>query len=208
MMINENHTVMQSPYLRTLYALTKIKGPLVDAWHKDQVNKIREEVTRANNPVGRDKDVIWTDFETAFTAAFTDTAKKQNAANALKQLRMKGNDLDTYTATFKLLVKEAGYDITNPHCFKRFGKGLPKELLSAILRRDQTPISFNTWVNAAKTELAKMAEYEAMMGRSSQRYEWRTPRQIEQQHLGHHRHHGHGHHRRNGNGRPHHDTDL
>ena len=88
---------------------------------------------------------------------------------------MKGNDLDTYTATFKLLVKEAGYNITDPHCFKQFGKGLPKELLSAILRRDQTPISFNTWVNAAKTELAKMAEYEAMMGRSSQHYKWRTP---------------------------------
>ena len=45
------------------------------------------------------------------------------------------------------------------------------------------------------------------MGQSSQRYEWRTPRQIEQQHLGHHRHHGHGHHCRNGNGCPHHNTD-
>ena len=127
MMINENHTVMQSPYLHTLYTLTKIKGPLVDAWCKDQVNKIREEVTRAVNPVRRDQDVIWTNFETAFTATFTNMAKKQNAANALKQLRMKGNNLDTYTATFKLLVKEAGYDITNPHCFKRYGRGLPKE---------------------------------------------------------------------------------
>ena len=53
-----------------------------------------------------------------FIAAYTDIAKAQNAGNALDQLRMKGNDLDTYTTTFRHLVEEAGYDITNKHCYK------------------------------------------------------------------------------------------
>ena len=112
-MINENHEVMQTPYLRTLFALTLIKGPLVDKWHQAQVRELRNKVSRQQNPVDRASEVLWNDFETAFTAAYTDTAKAQNAGNALDQLRMKGNDLDTYTTTFKHLVEEAGYDITD-----------------------------------------------------------------------------------------------
>ena len=40
MMINENHEVMQTPYLCTLFALTLIKGPLVDKWRQAQVRKL------------------------------------------------------------------------------------------------------------------------------------------------------------------------
>jgi hypothetical protein len=54
MYMNENHEVMQTPYLRTLFALTLIKGPLVDDWSQDQIEDLRNKVTRANNPIGRD----------------------------------------------------------------------------------------------------------------------------------------------------------
>ena len=113
-MINENHEVMQTPYLCTLFCLTLIKGPRVDDWHQDQVKVLCEKVTYTNNPIGHDNPVLWTDFETAFTAAFTDTARVQNAAVALEQLKMKGDDIDTYTSTFQHLVNNAEYDITDP----------------------------------------------------------------------------------------------
>ena len=110
-----------------------------------------------------------------FTAAYTDTAKAQNAGNALDQLKMKGNNLDTYTTTFRHLVEEAGYNITDKHCYKRYGTGLPRHQLAAILKQDQTPTSFNEWVLAAKTELMKQAEFDSTMGTGRQHYEWRTP---------------------------------
>ena len=100
MITNENHEIMQTPYLCALFCLTLIKGPRVDDWCQDQVKALRKKVTRTNNPIGRDNPILWTDFETAFTAAFTDTARVQNAAATLEQLRMKGDDINTYTFTF------------------------------------------------------------------------------------------------------------
>ena len=79
-------------------------------------------------------EVLWCNFKTAFTATYTNTPKAQNAGNALDQLKMKGNDLDTYTTTFRHLVKEAGCNITDKHCFRQYSKGLPKHLLAAILK--------------------------------------------------------------------------
>jgi len=43
--LNANHEVMWSPYLRTMLALTLIKGPLVDDWASDQVQALKEKVT-------------------------------------------------------------------------------------------------------------------------------------------------------------------
>jgi len=43
--LNANHEVMRSPYLRTMLALTLIKGPLVDDWASDQVQALKEKVT-------------------------------------------------------------------------------------------------------------------------------------------------------------------
>jgi len=43
--LNSNHKVMWSPYLRTMLALTLIKGPLVDDWASNQVQAVKEKVT-------------------------------------------------------------------------------------------------------------------------------------------------------------------
>ena len=45
----------------------------------------------------------WTEFETVFTDAWTDTSKKQNAYDQLMKLTLAGWDIDTYIATFKWL---------------------------------------------------------------------------------------------------------
>ena len=68
MIINENHEVMQTPYLHTLFTLTLIKGPLVNKWRQAQVCELQNKVNHQQNPIDRASEVLWTDFETAFTA--------------------------------------------------------------------------------------------------------------------------------------------
>ena len=107
--LNNNHEIMQVPYLRTMYALSLIKGPLVKDWANDQVVELRNKVSRANNPILRDDNTLWNEFNAAFIAAFSDTARVQNAHMSLQHLKMRGDDLDTYISTFRHLAKEANY---------------------------------------------------------------------------------------------------
>jgi hypothetical protein len=86
--LNDNHKIMTIPYLHTMYALSLIKGPLVNDWVNDQVVDLHEKVSHVNNPIARTDQALWNDFETSFTNAFTDTASVQNTHTALEQLTM------------------------------------------------------------------------------------------------------------------------
>jgi hypothetical protein len=121
------------PYLQTMYALSLIKGPLVNDWANNQVIALRNKVTHAQNPIGHDREVLWTEFSAAFTAAFTDTARTQNAYIALMHLKMRGNDLNTYITTFKHLTSQANYQLNDTAIIHHFTKGLERGLQNAIL---------------------------------------------------------------------------
>jgi len=110
--LNSNHEVMQSPYLRTMLALTLIKGPLVDDWASNQVQALEEKVNRPINPISQDQEVLWTNFVTAFNSNYTDVTKKQQALGALYQLRMQKDHFDNYVATFKHYAKQAEFDLS------------------------------------------------------------------------------------------------
>lgn len=77
---------------------------------------------------------------------------------------MKGADIDTYTATFKNLAAKAGYTLNAAATVDLYSGGLPKGLLSAILRRDTTPDTFDEWVEAAQKEQRKYAVIRARIG--------------------------------------------
>ena len=79
---------MAVPYFRAMQFLSLIRGPLVDDWVSDQVEILTDRANRNNNPIPRNNGTHWTELETAFDAAFTDTAKQQNAHAALQQLTM------------------------------------------------------------------------------------------------------------------------
>jgi hypothetical protein len=119
-----------------MYALSLIKGPLVNDWAHNQVTELRNKVTHAQNPIGCDREVLWTEFSAAFTATFTDTARVQNTHMALMHLKMKGNDLDMYVATFKHLANQANYQLNDMVTIHHFAKGLEQGLQSAILYRE------------------------------------------------------------------------
>jgi hypothetical protein len=131
--LNDNHKIIMMPYLRTMCALSLIKGPLVNDWANDQVTELRNKVTRAQNPIGCNREVLWTEFSATFTAMFTDTARAQNAHMALMHLRMRGSNLDTYIATFKHLTNQANYQLNDTTTIHHFARGLERGLQTAIL---------------------------------------------------------------------------
>ena len=130
--MNENNEMFQSPYLRVNLALSLIRGLNVDDWVQAQI----EELHRRLSPAGgftRDQEILWTDFRNTFTTAFTNTTERQWAVTALHDLKMKGDDLDTYVARFRALARKAGHPLDNPGTMDNFARGLKKGLLMAIL---------------------------------------------------------------------------
>ncbi len=127
---------MTLPYYRTATALSLIKGPLINDWVFDQIQILQNRHHRTVDPVGKDQDKHWNEFIAAFDAAFLDSTKAQQAHVALQQLNMRGNDLDSYTATFKHLAKVAGYNLTNLGTVHLFAMGLKAGLRNAILHQD------------------------------------------------------------------------
>jgi hypothetical protein len=86
---------MRNPYYCVMQALSLIKGPFVDDWKDEQIDTLIEITSRTVNPIGRDQEVLWTDFLTAFDSAFADTTLKQKAHNAIQKIGMNKDDLDT-----------------------------------------------------------------------------------------------------------------
>lgn len=153
--LNDNHEIMNNPYLRSMYFLSLIEGPHVDDWVNDQVLDLRDQTTRANNPVLRTDEVLWTELRNKFITAYTDTAKAQQAWQTLQSLRMYKGDLDTYIATFRHLARKAGYDTNTLATINIFVGGLDQGLRRAVLRRDTAPTTFEEWVTMARTERDK-----------------------------------------------------
>ncbi len=114
-------------------ALSHIRGPLVQTWVNTQVEALREKTSRQLNPIGRDENVLWTDFTMAFETAFTDTTKVQQAYNKLMHLKMYKDDLDLYVATFKELASQAGFAEDAGLTIHQFAYGLKPALLDEVL---------------------------------------------------------------------------
>ena len=118
--MNANHTLFTEPYKRVMAALSYIRGPIVDDWVQDTIQETKNKVSRANNPIPKAEEVLWTDWIAAFKAAYTDTAIKQNSYRDMRNLKMKGDRLDDYIARFKHLATEAGFPLNDPGTLEIF----------------------------------------------------------------------------------------
>jgi hypothetical protein len=155
--MNENNEMFTSPYLRVNLALSMIRGPIVDDWVQQQVDELRRKVA-ARGGYLRTSEALWTEFRTAYTNAFTNTTEKQRSVTALHNLRMKGDDLDSYIAQFRGLARKAGYPLDQAGTTDLFARGLKRPLLTAILtKRAQVPDTFQEWTDAATDEEKKYA---------------------------------------------------
>jgi Retrotransposon gag protein len=112
--------VMKQPYAWVATALLLIRGPKVDDWVDEQLNDLELKV----RTTPRSNETLWTDFETAFMDAFTDTAKKEDAYQKLKHLKMKDELIDDYITVFNSLAAKAGWELTNEGTIDAFRSGL------------------------------------------------------------------------------------
>jgi hypothetical protein len=88
-----------------LTALSYIKGPLVEDWVNTQDKELERctDTTKLGS-VCENNEILWSEFETAFKDAWTDTTKVQSAYSQLMKLQMKDLDIDTYNTTFARLA--------------------------------------------------------------------------------------------------------
>jgi hypothetical protein len=152
--------------------LSLIKGPLVDDWTNDQIDQLEEKVTRAVNPIGQDKEVLWDKFVAELDSHFADTTRKQKAYTALQDLRMRGDDFDSYAATFKYLAKQAGFALTADATIHLFALGLNPKLQTAILAQDHEPTTMDNWITTAQTETRKAAKLQTFNQPGTRKYAW------------------------------------
>jgi hypothetical protein len=105
--------------------------------------------------MARTDEVLWTEFETDFQRAYTNSTEQLDMYQSIKHLRMNGKDLDTYVAMFKTLARKANYDLDAIGTLDIFQEGLPRHLWEKIIGRDTTPDTFQEWVSAAQKEQQK-----------------------------------------------------
>jgi hypothetical protein len=135
-----------------------MRGPNVDNWKKAQRRELNAKTNQQANPILHTDEVLWNEFETAFSNAYTDLNKKQKAINNLHLLKMNKGDLDSYITDFNRIAAEAGYDTNASTTVEIFYKGLLPELARACLKRDQQLETMQEWIDAACTEQQKYAK--------------------------------------------------
>jgi Retrotransposon gag protein len=113
--------------------------------------------------VATDK-TIWQAFEDEFVAAFTDTTRREQAMLDLINIAMKGDDLNTYMATFEHLREHVGWEADAQGTILMFRRGLKAPLARAIVERTHPrPTTLQAWYTAARTQHVAYAENKATL---------------------------------------------
>ena len=122
------------------------------------------EKTQPPRQIDETDEVLWDEFKRDFLAAFTDTAREQDANNKLTNLSMQGRDIDSYIATFNNLAAKAGYQRSDKGTTNRFKRGLLQSLAVRILNQETPPVTLDGWQEAARKEILRLAQILADLG--------------------------------------------
>jgi Retrotransposon gag protein len=151
--------VMKLLYARVATALSLIQGPKVDDWVDEQLKELEQKV----RTMPRNDEMLWTDFEATFTSAFTDTAKKEDAYQKLKHLKMKDELVNDYITTFNSLAAKAGWELSNASTIDAFCSRLWPGMLNAIMNQDIWPDTMPQWQQAVQDEMCKYLAKKAIL---------------------------------------------
>ena len=166
-MANRHNDSFRIPYNRVIMALTYMDGPRVNDWVRARSQWLEDQIT---NGVAENDEALWNTFEQHFRSAFIDTTKKEDALTTMLALQMKGDDLDTYLATFEHLRQSAGWERDAQGTLLMLRRGLNKALCRAIIERtDPRPVTLDDWFRAARKQHAAYIETRATMGNPFQR---------------------------------------
>ena len=127
----------------------------MDAWKEEQLDKLIRDVTGG---IPETSESLWDNFEKSFVEAFTNTNAKREAYDQLLGLKQEDN-LDTFIAQFRLLVRQADINPDDHGCIELLKQGLKLELLVAIIQSPafdpQQQWTFNQWAEAAQKQNTK-----------------------------------------------------
>jgi hypothetical protein len=153
--INRKNNTMKEPYSRVLMATSFMKGEKVRDWVCAQRKPLQKRVDKEH--YSENSEHLWECFEYNFKKAFTDTTQKQDAYIKLKELKMEGDNLQTYAAKHEALVHRTGWDLKGEAAMETFKNGLKKQLGLAVLRNSQgePPETLAGWQKAADFEHKK-----------------------------------------------------
>jgi Retrotransposon gag protein len=157
--MNPLANVMKQPYVCIAMALSLIWGPKVDDWVDEQLTNLELKIRMTPQS---DK-TLWTKFEMAFTDAFTNTAKEEDAYQKLKHLKMKDELVDDSITAFNFLAMKAGWELTNEGTIDAFRSGLHPGTLNAIMNQDIWPKTMAQWQQVARDKLHKYLAKKAIL---------------------------------------------
>jgi hypothetical protein len=112
--LNRHNSTFTNKAEQVAYAITFIKGPLVDDWAYDMADQLSIKVegnpTTGDPPTHAENDpALWEWFARAFRDAFTDSTKKQDAYSRLTKMELDVDKVDSSITLFKRLIREAGW---------------------------------------------------------------------------------------------------
>ncbi len=127
------------PYQRSMTFLSYIRGPLVNDWVEEQAQWLVDQVMGG---VPHTEENLWAMIETRFHQAYMDTVEKQKAQHSIRELKMKGDDLDGFIAQFTTTARKAGYDLDGEATLDIFQRALPYKLVANCVKFDH-PVTWN-----------------------------------------------------------------
>ena len=139
--LNDEKVAFKIPYKRVALCISYIHGKKVEDWADEQQEAMDWKLSCSYTQLDEE---LWEDFAKSFSDTFTDIAAGVKVKNELQNLCMKDGDINMYIATFKKLLREAGYTENEQGALKMFKLGLPGGLNIHCYRQDGNPLSLGS----------------------------------------------------------------
>jgi len=149
MLMNRKADIAKDPISKCIYFMSLLNGEKVNRWVDMAFNWLEEIeadpslIDQFSNP--------WKMMEAKFKVSFTDYAERERAQDQLGKLRMTGDNLNKYLASFETLGNRAELNPNDPSNLRTFAQGLPHQLADACLAMEN-PDTYEQWKAAAQRQ--------------------------------------------------------
>jgi hypothetical protein len=167
--LNRHNSTFTNKAEQVAYAITFIKGPLVDNWSYDMADQLSIKVegnpATGDPPTHAENDpALWEWFARAFRDAFTDSTKKQDAYSRLTKMELDVDKVDSSITLFKRLIREAGWGPDAEGTIKLFQDILPVGLHRVIRQRETLPATMEEWYDATRKTVQRWQDLNNNIG--------------------------------------------
>jgi hypothetical protein len=167
--LNRHNSTFTNKAEQVAYALTFIKGPLVDDWAYDMADQLSIKVegnpTTGDPPTHAENEpALWEWFTRAFRDAFTDSTRKQDAYSRLTKMELDIDKVDSSITLFKRLIREAGWGPDAEGTIKLFQDILPVGLHRIIRQRETLPATLEEWYDVTRKTVQRWQDLNDNIG--------------------------------------------